>query len=163
MSRKFVSFYLSDFADFSDFRTTKMKKLLKVILPPFIGFSLYFIGIRYSPDYFDLNIGEIGTGTLTGFMAFYKLALPLLFVVALLTQLLIVIPVWNRVIIKTTSGMIWSFGLIILVCLLFAAGISYLIWDKTTGTHQLLDTFLFFTAVQLIYWIIDILTLTVIE
>ena len=140
-----------------------MKKLLKVILPPFVGFSLYFIGIRYSPDYFDLNIGEIGTGTLTGFMAFYKLALPLLFVIALLTQLLIVIPIWNKVIIKTTSGMIWSFSLIILVCLLLAASISYLIWDKTTGTGTLIKTFMFMIIVQMVYWVINFITLTIIE
>jgi hypothetical protein len=140
-----------------------MKKLLKVILPPFIGFSLYFIGIRYSPDYFDLTIGQIGAGTLAGFMAFYKYALPLLFFIAILTQLLIVMPAWNRVVHRSAGAKIWSVFFLILVCLLFAGGISYLIWDHTTGTGHLVKTFAFMTAVQLIYWAINLCVLSVIE
>ena len=140
-----------------------MKKLLKVLLPPFIGFSLYFIGVRYSPDYFDLNIGQIGTGTLAGFMAFYKLALPLLFTIAVLTQLLIVIPVWNRVLTRSRAGVVWALIWLLLICIIFAGGISYLIWDTATGTHHLVITFLFMTAVQLGYWAINLITLIIIE
>jgi hypothetical protein len=140
-----------------------MKKLLKVILPPFIGFSLYFIGVRYSPDYFDLTIGQIGTGTLAGFMAFYKYALPLLFFIAILTQLLIVMPAWNRVVHRPGWAKFWWLVSLVLVCLLFAGGISYLIWDKTTGTDHLIKTFLFMTAVQLGYWGINLIVLGVIE
>ena len=140
-----------------------MKKLLKVIVPPFIGFSLYFIGVRYSPDYFDLTIGQIGSGTLAGFMAFYKYALPLLFFIAILTQLLIVMPAWNKLVHRSGRAKFWSIVSLILVCLIFAAGISYLIWDKTTGTHHLVKTFLFLTVIQLVYWAINLFTLLVIE
>ena len=140
-----------------------MKKLLKVIAPPFIGFSLYFIGVRYSPDYFDLTIGQIGAGTLAGFMAFYKYALPLLFCIAILTQLLVVMPAWNSLIQRSPRAKIWSLFLLLMVCLLFAAGISYAIWDKTTGTGHLVRTFVFMTAVQLIYWTINLLVLAMIE
>ncbi len=140
-----------------------MKKLLKVILPPFIGFSLYFAGVRYSPDYFDLTIGQIGTGTLAGFMAFYKYALPLLFFIAILTQLLIVMPAWNNLVHRSARAKIWSLFFLILVCLVFAGGISYLIWDKTTGIHHLEKAFLFLTVIQLLYWAINLLTLSVIE
>jgi hypothetical protein len=140
-----------------------MKKLLKVILPPFIGFSLYFIGVRYSPDYFDLTIGQIGTGTLAGFMAFYKYALPLLFLIAILTQLLIVMPAWNRLVHRSVRSRIWAFLFLVLVCLIFAGGISYLIWDKTTGTGHLIKTFLFMTTIQLVYWLINLLVLSIIE
>jgi len=140
-----------------------MKKLLKVILPPFIGFSLYFIGVRYSPDYFDLTIGQIGTGTLAGFMAFYKYALPLLFFIAILTQLLIVIPAWNSLVHRSGRAKIWSVFFLVLVCLLFAAGISYLIWDHADGTDRVVKTFLFMSAVQLVYWLINLFVLSVIE
>jgi hypothetical protein len=140
-----------------------MKKLLKVLAPPFIGFSLYFIGVRYSPYYFNLTVGDIGTGTLAGFMAYYKLALPLLFTVAVLTQLLIVIPVWNLVLTKSKAGIVWALLLLVLICLLFAGGISYAIWDNTTGIHRLEMTFLLMTAVQLGYWAINLITLIVIE
>jgi len=140
-----------------------MKKLLKVILPPFIGFSLYFIGVRYSPNYFDLTIGQIGTGTLAGFMAFYKYALPLLFFIAILTQLLIVMPAWNKLVHKSARARIWSLIFLVIVCLVFAGGMSYLIWDRSTGTDRLVKTFLFMTAVQLGYWLINLFTLSVIE
>ena len=152
----------------SDFRTSRlsdflMKKLLKVFVPPFIGFSLYFVGVRYSPDYFNLTIGQIGTGTLAGYMAFYKYALPLLFAVAILTQLLFVMPAWNRLLHRSRTRRIWALVILILVCLVFAGAISYIIWDPTTGHAYLIRTFLFMTAVQLVYWSINLFTLAVIE
>lgn len=140
-----------------------MKKLLKVLLPPFIGFFLYFIAIRYSSHYFDLNIGQIGTGTLEGFMAYYRYALPLLFVVAVLTQTLIVLPVWNKVLLKSASGKFWAIFSFVFVCLIMAAALSYPIWDKATGVHHLQMIFLFMSAVQLIYWVINLFTLIIIE
>ncbi|WP_144915398.1 hypothetical protein [Mucilaginibacter frigoritolerans] len=140
-----------------------MKKLLKILLPPFAGFSLYFIGVRYNPEYFDLSIGEIGTGSLAGFMAFYKFTLPLLFTVAVLTQLLIVIPVWNNLLTKSKTRKWWAFISFVLICLLFAAGIGYLIWDYATGVHHLIVVCLFMWAVQLVYWLIDLFVLFLLE
>jgi len=140
-----------------------MKKLLKIILPPFIGLSLYFIGVRYSPDYFDLTIGQIGTGTVAGFMAFYKYALPLLFFVAILTQLLIVMPVWNKMVRSGTSARIWTSVTVAIICLLFAGAISYLIWDRSAGVNRLVKTFVFLSAIQLIYWAINFFVLWGIE
>lgn len=140
-----------------------MKKLLRMFLPPFVGFFLYFICVRYSPVYFNLNIGEIGTGTLAGFMAFYKFSLPLLFAVAVLTQLLIVIPIWRSVVAKNNSGRFWALGSFVLVCLLLAAGISYVIWDHATGFDHLMKTFLFMSAVQLIYWSVNLFILRLLK
>jgi hypothetical protein len=140
-----------------------MKKLLKVILPPFAGFSLYFIGVRYNPDYFNLKIGEIGTGTLAGFMAFYKYSLPLLFTIAILTQLLIIIPIWNGVLNKSKAGKVTAFGFLVFICLLFSAGISYAIWDTQDGTHRLIILFAFLSAVQLVYWLINLFILYLLE
>lgn len=140
-----------------------MKRFLKVVAPPFVGFSLYFIGVRYSPGYFDLTIGQIGSGTLAGFMAFYKYTLPLLFLIAILTQLLFIMPAWNRVIKRPFRARIWALISLILVCMIFAAGISYLIWDQSTGREHLVKTFLFMTVVQLVYWSINLFILSVIE
>ena len=41
-----------------------MKKFVKVVIPPFIGFSFYFIAVRYSPYYFTLKPDEMGSGNL---------------------------------------------------------------------------------------------------
>ena len=133
-----------------------MKKLLKILLPPFVGFAVYFTVIRYSSFYFSLRIDEMGEGNLLAFMAYYRYLLPLLFTVSVLTQLLIIIPIWNSVIGKSTTGKIWAAVWLIVVCLLFATGMSYAIWDKHDGVHHLLMLFSFMTAVQLVYWTINL-------
>jgi hypothetical protein len=133
-----------------------MKKLLSVLLPPFVGFAAYFVAVRYSPFYFSLRIDEMGKGNLMAFMSFYRYTLPLLFTVAVLTQLLIVIPIWRGLKEKSTSGKIWEAVSLMFVCALFAAGISYAIWDKESGTHHLMALFCFLTAVQLAYWLVNL-------
>lgn len=148
---------------FRPLTASTMKKLLKILMPPFVGFSLYFLGVRYSPDYFDLNIGLIGKGTLAGFMAYYKLALPLLFAVAVLTQLLIIIPIWRSLLKKSRTGKILTVLLLAFICAVLAAGMSYASWDTTTGRHHLLMVFEFMTAIQWFYWLINLFILYLLE
>jgi len=140
-----------------------MKKLLKILLPPFVGFAFYFVGMRYSAHYFDLKIGQIGTGTLQGFMAYYRYVLPLLFGAAVLTQLLIAIPVWDKILLKPGSSRFWAIFFFVFVCLIMAAALSYPIWDRVSGTYHLLKVFLFMLAVQLFYWAVNFITLVIIE
>jgi len=101
----------------------------------------------------------MGEGNLVAFMAYYRYLLPLLFTVSVLTQLLIIIPIWNNVKDKTTTGKVWASVSLLVVCLLFAAGMSYAIWDKSEGIHHLLKLFTFMTAVQLAYWMINLFIL----
>ncbi|HAL82660.1 MAG TPA: hypothetical protein DCO83_10825 [Mucilaginibacter sp.] len=136
-----------------------MKKLLQVLLPPFVGFAVYFLMVRYSSFYFSLRIDEMGQGNLLAFMAFYRYLLPLLFTVSVLTQLLIVIPVYRKVMKKGGAGKKWAAVFLVFVCLLFAAGISYAIWDKNDGIHHLLKLFTFMTGIQLGYWAINLFIL----
>jgi hypothetical protein len=136
-----------------------MRKLLKVILPPLVGFAAYFTAIRYSSFYFSLRIDEMGEGTIIAFMAYFRYFMPLLLVVAVLTQLLIVVPVWDRVFLRSKTGKFVSLLMLYLVCLLFAAGISYTIWDKQTGVKHLLQECFFMTAVQLVYWTVNLFIL----
>jgi len=133
-----------------------MKKLLKVLLPPFAGFLVYFFMVRYSSHYFELRIDEMGAGNLLSFMAFYRYLLPLLFTVAVLTQLLLVIPIWRNVVTKSTATKVLEALSLVFICLVFAAGISYAIWDKQDGVHHLLMQFAFMTTVQLGYWLINL-------
>ena len=131
-----------------------MRKLLKTLLPPFMGFAIYFLAIRYSSIYFSLKIDEMGEGTVKSFMAYYRYLMPLLFAVAVLTQLLIVVPVWDRV--QSTGAKVSSWLVLIFICLAFACGIGYVIWDHTSGRGHLIRVCLFLTAVQLVYWVINI-------
>ncbi len=140
-----------------------MKKLLKVILPPFVGFFIYFIAVRYSSIYFTLRIDEMGTGNLKSFMAFYRYLMPLLFVVAVLTQLLIIRPLWNKMVTKTAGYRITIIISLLIICLLFASGIGYAIWDTPTGTERLIKLVGFMWLVQIVYWFIDFLVLYLVE
>src|ERR1700742_1739999 len=136
-----------------------MRSLLKVILPPLVGFAAYFIAIRYSSVYFTLRIDEMGEGTITAFMAYYRYFMPLLFTVAVLTQFLIVTPIWDRVFLRSITGKYISLFILCLICVLFAAGISYSIWDKQSGIDHVIKVGLFMTAVQLVYWAVNLFIL----
>ena len=136
-----------------------MRSLLKDILPPLVGFAAYFIAIRYSSVYFTLRIDEMGEGTITAFMAYYRYFMPLLFTVAVLTQFLIVVPVWDRIFLKSATGKFISSMILCLICVLFAAGISYTIWDKQSGVDHVIKVGLFMTTVQLVYWAVNLFVL----
>ena len=140
-----------------------MKKLLKVLLPPSVGFAIYFLIIRYSSFYFSLRPDEMGAGNLFSFMAFYRYLLPLLFTVAVLTQLLIAVPMWNNAKERSTAGKIWTAAFVLIIFLIFAGGIGYIIWDKDTGVHHLLVLCSFLAAVQLVYWIVNLLILKLLD
>ncbi len=136
-----------------------MKSLLKVLLPPFIGFGAYFLAVRYSSVYFALQIDKLGEGTIESFMAYFKYFMPLLFVVAVLTQYLIVVPVWDKVFLKSNLGKFISSDILCLTCLLFAAFISYCIWDRQSGRWHVIKVCVFMTGVQLVYWTVDLFVL----
>jgi hypothetical protein len=140
-----------------------MKKLLKITLPPFIAFFIFFLGIRYSSVYFELNIDDMGLGNLKSFMAFYRYTLPLLFLVAILTQLLAIVPAWRGMGKKTVADRINIIVDLCFICLLFALGVSYAIWDPERGIHNLIKLIGFMSAVQLVYWFINLLVLYSLE
>ena len=140
-----------------------MRKFLQVVLPPLVGFFIYFTVVRYSGHYFNLKPDEMGVGDMMSFMSYYRYTLPLLFVVALLTQLLIIVPVWRSSVNKSiTAKVIWLIGLVV-ICLLFASGISYIIWDRADGVGHLVELIEFMTTVQLVYWLINLLILALLN
>ncbi len=105
----------------------------------------------------------MGEGTLRSFMAFYKYFLPLLFVIGLFTQLLVIVPVWDYLIVKPWPYKVNAIVDLGFVCLLFAAAISYTIWDMADGSHHFITLLVYMLAAQLIYWFINLLALLLIE
>jgi hypothetical protein len=140
-----------------------MRKLLKVVLPPLVGFFILFTAVRYSGHYFTLKPDEMGAGDLISFMSYYRYALPLLFLDALLTQLLIAVPVWNSVIDRSVSYKVLALIGLIIICALFSFGISYIIWDRPHGVSALMELIGLMTAIQLFYWLINVLVLTLLS
>ena len=140
-----------------------MKYLIKVILPPFIGFFIFFAAVRYSSLYFTLQIDKMGVGDLRSFMAFYRYTLPLLFIVGVLTQIVVIMPVWNGMERKTVADKVNVIIDLCFICLVFALGISYAIWDPQRGIYNLVKLVGFMTAVQMVYWLVNLLVLYLFE
>jgi hypothetical protein len=132
-------------------------------MPPLIGFTAFFVAVRYGSQYNSLRLDEMGEGTLRSFMAYYRYFWPLLFIVGLITQVLIVVPIWYRVKAKAAGPKMLSFFILCLVCLLFAVVISYIIWEKQSGLHHLIKLCIFMTGIQVIYWMMDILTMALLN
>ena len=105
----------------------------------------------------------MGLGNLKSFMAFYRYTLPLLFFVAVLTQLLVIVPVWRSLVKKTAADRINLIIDLCFICFLFALGISYAIWDPQRGIHNLVKLVGFMSAVQVVYWLINLLILYLLE
>lgn len=132
-----------------------MKYLYKIILPPLAAFFIYWLLIKYGP--LAKHIGglpDIGNETLYGLMDYFKLFAPLLFLTALLTQLLIIIPLWRKILSKA-HHLMHIMGFVCSVTTILSAIVSYVIWDKATGISHLFVIFLFMAAVQAVYWLID--------
>lgn len=136
---------------------------LKVIIPPLVAFLVFAAIIRYNPLGNNLEgISDIGNGMASGLIDYYKIFAPFQFMIAVLTQYLIIMPLWDKILLNHRS----AFGIfvgIILVCLVIATGISYVIWDKATGTQHWISITLFMTGVQLLYWSVNFLTLAVLN
>jgi len=139
-----------------------MKKLFKILLPPFIALSVFFIAVRYSPYYFELKPNKMGDGNLESFMSYYRYVLPLIFLTAILTQVLIFIPIWDRVIEKPFRAKLIMLLGICLVCLVLSAGIAYAMWDNFSRKH-LINLCLFMTGVQVVYWLMNIVVMYLID
>lgn len=140
-----------------------MKKLLKIFLPPFIGFFIFFVAVRYSSVYFDLKVDKMGLGDLKSFMAFYRYTLPLLFAVGALTQLLVVMPAWRMLRRKTAADKVNFIVDLCFICLAFAFGVSYAIWDPAAGVNKLVKLTGFMSAVQIVYWFINLMIMYLID
>jgi len=132
-----------------------MKKLLKVILPPLVAFLIFAALVKYGPVAKHLGgLADIGNETLYGLMDYFKIFGPLLLLTALLTQLLIVLPLWRNVLSSHHRMFVTLLGVCLFTVLLSAA-ISYIIWDKVTGTSHLGTIFVFMAGVQVFYWVIN--------
>ena len=96
-------------------------------------------------------------------MAFYRYTMPLLFAVGVLTQLLVIAPAWRAMKKKTMADRINVIIDLGFICILFAFGIAYTIWDLHMGINRLVKLTGFLSAVQMVYWFINLMILYLIE
>jgi len=128
---------------------------MKTFLPPFVAFVVFGVIVVLNSFIFPMHIGDMGKGNLHAFMACFYYCWPLYFITALLTQFVVVTSVWNAV----EHWTVWKKDILVIIlstiCLISAAGIAYVIWDRKTGYPNLIGLTFIMLMVQLAYWIIN--------
>ena len=138
-------------------------RFLKVIIPPLIAFAVFAALMKYDPFHYSTDgLSNIGNGSASGLITYYKIFAPFQFIIALLTQYLIIMPLWDKILRKHQSAFT-IFMCMILVCLAAATALSYVIWDRAAGTDHLMHIITFMTGVQVLYWAINFLMLAIMD
>ena len=133
---------------------------MKVFLPPFAGFVVFALIVLLQSIVFPIHLGDMGKGNLHAFMACFYYCWPLYFITALLTQYLIVLPIWVAAHSWSMVGKDAAVTATALLCALFAGGISSIIWDKQTGWLHLANMATLMLLIQLTYWVINFFVLS---
>jgi hypothetical protein len=134
-------------------------KLLKILLPSFVPFVVFsYIAKHYA----DMD-GGTGTTVIDSLVYYYRYVWPLLFVVALIMQYLIIVPLWHKALDGDLTRKLILLATLIIVCTGIASGISYIIWDEPIGTGWLQNSIVTITVLQLAFWFINLLVLTIIS
>ena len=136
-----------------------MRKLLKVLLPVLIDFGIFWIVVKYNMPDHPMKLIEIGNGNLYSLMAYFHLFWPLLLLVGILTQYLIIVPLWDNKAVKSLKSRLIIGVCIALVCIVFAGSISYIIWDPADGQGPLLSFWWYLSEIQLVYWVVTFIIL----
>lgn len=140
-----------------------MRKLLKVVLPPLVAFAVFLVIVKFNMAKHELKLSTISDGNIYSLMAYFKLFAALPLAVALLTQLLIIVPLWNKLLLKSFWAFLLTFFVIALICVGFAVGVSYTIWDQEQGMRPFIMFIWYFTLIQLSYWAIIFLILYLLD
>jgi hypothetical protein len=136
--------------------------VFKIILVPLVAFWAFAIIIKFTPFFQSVDTDSLGEDSIYGLVSYYKVFGPVQIVIAILTQWLIVMPLWKKIVAKPKAA-ITIFVVMLLVCMLAAFGIAYIIWDPLTKYAHLVHIWLFMTGVQVFYWLINFLLLRLIS
>jgi hypothetical protein len=136
-----------------------MRKLLKVLLPVLIDFGIFGVVVKYNMPDHPMKLIEIGDGNLYALMAYFHLFWPLLLVVGILTQYLVIVPLWDNKAVHSLKARIITGLCIAVVCIAFAGSISYIIWDPTDGRKPLFSFWWYLAEIQLVYWVVTFVIL----
>jgi sterol desaturase/sphingolipid hydroxylase (fatty acid hydroxylase superfamily) len=136
-----------------------MRKLLKVLLPVLIDFGIFGAVVKYNMPDHPMKLIEIGNGDLYSLMAYFHLFWLLLLAVGILTQYLIIVPLWDNQAVKSLKARVIIGICIAVICIAFAGAISYIIWDPTEGQEPLLSFWWYLSEIQLVYWVVTFIIL----
>jgi hypothetical protein len=140
-----------------------MRGFFKIFLPPIAAFVVFTVIIKLDAMNYHFRFGQISDGTIHSLMAYFHFFWPLLFADALLTQAVIVIPLWNRLHHATIKTRITTIILLVVTCLIFSLGVSFMMWGTLDYLLNWLRSFIVMVGVQLIYWFIVLSLLSMLE
>jgi hypothetical protein len=141
-------------------RSYKDNKKLKVFLPVIAGLLLpvivYIVYMFHRP----LVIGRDSNSAVYGFWILNNIIFPVLILILLLIQWIIVLPWWNKIILRSKMSSVLA---LIGICLLIAFGLAFITWMPAFGLPKLVISITFVFAAQVIYWVANIIVLYLVD
>ena len=128
---------------------------MKVFLPPLIAFMIFAAVVMIGALNLALHIGDMGQGDIHSFIACFYYCWPLYVIAAILTQWIIIVPIWNAYMLRSASSAISTLFIVAVICALFATGTAYIIWDQQLGTGRFINLIIIMLMIQLAYWVVN--------
>jgi nicotinamide riboside transporter PnuC len=137
-----------------------LSKLLFILLPTCLPLLLFSFIAKHYTEGSNGKQSEVIDVVYT-LISFYRTAMPVLLVVAILVQYLIILPIWN-------SGRPWAIKtmwvfILVAVCLGLSILLSYIIWDTNDGVSWIFKVTIAITAMQLAYWLLNFIFLYILS
>ena len=128
---------------------------MKVFLPPLVAFIGFAAFVIVSALAHPMQLSDMGEGNVHAFMACFYYCWPLYFTVAILTQWIIIVPVWNAFVLRSASAALITVSVVAAVCTLAAGSVAYAIWDEQSGYDSLIGLTTIMLFIQLAYWAVN--------
>jgi hypothetical protein len=125
---------------------------MRTLLPPliaFMGFAVFVIVSAYANA---MQLGDMGEGSVHAFMACFYYCWPLYFICAILTQWIVIVPVWEAYVLHSANGALVTFVLVAVACIAAALGVANIINNDQEGYNNLIDLATIMLFIQLAYW-----------
>jgi len=141
-------------------RSYKDNKKLKVFLPVIAGLLLPVIVYIAYMSHRPLVISTDGNSAVYGFWIVNNIIFPVLVLILLLMQWIIVLPWWNKIILRSKMSSVLA---LIAICLLIGLGLAFITWMPASGIQRLAISAAFVFVVQVIYWVANIIVLYLVD
>nr|MBB6234702.1 hypothetical protein [Mucilaginibacter sp. FT3.2] len=114
-----------------------------------MAFAVFVIVSAYA---YAMQPGDMGEGSVHAFMACFYYCWPLYFLCAILTQWIVIVPLWEAFVLQSANGALVTFGLVGVACIGAALGVASIISDDQSGYNNLIGLATIMLFIQLAYW-----------
>ena len=139
-----------------------LRKILRIVISIFIPFVLLAKIENTYILYRENLILPGGEVTIYDIKLLFSLTMPVLFAAACVIQYVLIVPVWDKLMAKKASLLIVLSAIMGLIALI-SFGLSYLAWERPGGTYILFKSIAVLALTQLLYWILNFLTLFLLD